>query len=541
MRKNGKQLLSLLLCLALALTLLPAAPAQAAGDVAINATNFLDANFRSYVTENCDTDGDGSLSADEIAAVTYIECSGMSIGSLKGIEHFTALEELSCYNNKLTALDLSKNTALTELNCSYNQLTALDVSANTALTELECEDNQLTALDLSKNTGLGRLKCRYNQLTTLDLSKNTGLWVLMCEHNQLTALDLSNNTEMTSLYCSDNQLTILDVSKNTALYYLVCSRNRLTALDLSRSTTLSMLMCNDNQLTSLDVSKNTALWELDCQNNQLTALDLGKNTELGKLECYNNQLTKLDVSACPKLTEQLQSAEGFSPWSGSTVIYGEYRYEEYAGSFRCALNRGLWVDLDTKLTPAPAHPPVVKPTITTEPKSVSVKVGETATFKVAASGANLKYQWYYQMPGTTSWTKVANNGTSATYKLTTAARHNGYLYTCKVYNDAGQVWSGNAKLTVASGKPAITTQPKNVSVKAGETATFKVAASGANLKYQWYYQAPGTTSWTKVANNGTSATYKLTTAARHNGYTYSCKVYNDAGTVWSGDAVLTVK
>ncbi|MBR7074375.1 MAG: leucine-rich repeat domain-containing protein, partial [Oscillospiraceae bacterium] len=133
MRKTGK-LLSLLLCLALALALLPSVPAQAAGDVAINATNFPDANFRSYVSGNCDSNGDGKLSAREIAAVTYIGCFNKNIASLKGIEHFTALTELYCYNNQLTALDVSGCTALTKLWCGVNRLTSLDVSKNTALT-----------------------------------------------------------------------------------------------------------------------------------------------------------------------------------------------------------------------------------------------------------------------------------------------------------------------------------------------------------------------------------------------------------------------
>ena len=40
------------------------------------------------------------------------------------------LENLSCYNNRLTSLDVSKNTALEELGCSNNKLTELDVSNN---------------------------------------------------------------------------------------------------------------------------------------------------------------------------------------------------------------------------------------------------------------------------------------------------------------------------------------------------------------------------------------------------------------------------
>ncbi|MCH5174927.1 MAG: hypothetical protein J1F40_03480, partial [Prevotellaceae bacterium] len=55
---------------------------------------------------------------------------------------------LSCAENQLTALDVSKNTALTDLYCSDNQLTALDVSKNTALTYLECYNNQIKGISM---------------------------------------------------------------------------------------------------------------------------------------------------------------------------------------------------------------------------------------------------------------------------------------------------------------------------------------------------------------------------------------------------------
>ena len=78
------------------------------------------------------------------------------------------------------------------------------------------------------------------------------------------------------------------------------------------------------------------------------------------------------------------------------------------------------------------------------------------------------------------------------------------------------------------------------SVKAGETATFKVAASGAT-GYQWYYRTGSDGTWTKVSTNGTSATYKLKTKARHNGYQYRCKVTNVIGSVYSSIVMLTVQ
>ena len=295
---------------------------QSAG-VAIDNTNFPDANFRTVV-KNFDTNKDGSLSDTEIAAVEEIECVSKKISDLTGISHFTALksltcrnnqlttldvskntalEELDCYNNQLTKLDVSKNTSLKILKCNYNQLTTLDVSKNTALTELRSNINQLTTLDVSKNTALTFIICDRNKLTTLDVSKNTALTYLSCSDNQLTSLDVSKNTVLTDLSCGGNKLTMLDVSKNTALTYLSCGGNKLTMLDVSKNTALTDLSCDHNQLTMLDVSKNTALTDLSCGGNKLTMLDVSKNTALTDLSCRNNQLTKLDVSKNTALTE----------------------------------------------------------------------------------------------------------------------------------------------------------------------------------------------------------------------------------------------
>ena len=69
------------------------------GVAEINATNFPDSTFRNYVSSNFDMDGDGVLSAAEIADATNISVNSMGISSLKGIEYFTAVVELHCWDN----------------------------------------------------------------------------------------------------------------------------------------------------------------------------------------------------------------------------------------------------------------------------------------------------------------------------------------------------------------------------------------------------------------------------------------------------------
>lgn len=167
-----------------------------AASVAVSADNFPDAAFCAYVTENCDTNGDGTLTPEELAAVTVIDCTGMEIASLVGLEYFPALEELYCGENDLTKLDLSKNPALTVLLCGQNRLTSLDVTMLGKLRILDCGRNALTALDVSKNHALR---------------------VLTCDEMGLTALDVSGSPDLNTLYCNDNAFTELDLTANHLL------------------------------------------------------------------------------------------------------------------------------------------------------------------------------------------------------------------------------------------------------------------------------------------------------------------------------------
>ncbi len=103
--------------------------AVALADVELNETNFPDEYFRKYVKQ-LDTDGDGSFSEDEIAAVTRINCRAMQISSLQGVECFTALTELWCDTNQLTSLDVSRNTALIFQSGMRRQTGFIDVRAD---------------------------------------------------------------------------------------------------------------------------------------------------------------------------------------------------------------------------------------------------------------------------------------------------------------------------------------------------------------------------------------------------------------------------
>ena len=311
MKAKSKKIMGLFLALVMLLGCLPLNTIEtyaAPEDVAIDATNFPDENFRKYVKDNFDKNpADDVLSQGELDAVTKIEVSGKNIRNLEGIKYFRYLSKLYCSYNQLTSLDVSKNTSLDFLICFNNQLTSLDVSKNKVLSSLECNNNQLTSLDVSKNPLLGNLECAYNQLTSLDVSNNTELHTLYCAYNQLTSLDVSKNTKLDQLVCFNNQLTSLDVSKNLELNYLNCAYNQLTSLDVSKNPLLDRLDCGRTQLTSLDVSNNTKLKHIFGKDIPLTIVKLpSQNLETITLEPKY-------VIEVPDKTSVIKFPEGFNP------------------------------------------------------------------------------------------------------------------------------------------------------------------------------------------------------------------------------------
>ena len=197
--------------------------------IEINATNFPDPNFRSYVSNNFDNNGDGYLNSAERNCVNQIDVTGTSISTLKGIEHFKNLNWLICINCGLNSIDVSKNTALNALLCDKNNLKSLDVSKNTELMSFSCSTNGLKSLDVSKNTKLTHLQCFDNSdLKSLDLTNNQKLEVLLCYKCQLTSLNVSWNKALKQLHCYKNALNTLSLStSNTALNDIRADMNKL--------------------------------------------------------------------------------------------------------------------------------------------------------------------------------------------------------------------------------------------------------------------------------------------------------------------------
>lgn len=187
-------------------------PASGEG-LALTRENFPDRVFRSYLQgywKECDEDGDGKLSDEELQSLTIFETnvnqdddSSPKIKSLRGIEKLKYLEEVKVYGNSIRgALDISDLSALTRLECGGNKITSIVLPEESRLKVLECSLDPITFLDLKGQTELEELACPMSSLKTLDLTNQTKLEWLNVGSSALTSLILPDHELIYGKECS---------------------------------------------------------------------------------------------------------------------------------------------------------------------------------------------------------------------------------------------------------------------------------------------------------------------------------------------------
>lgn len=178
--------------------------------------------------------------------------------------------------------------------------------------------------------------------------------------------------------------------------------------------------------------------------------------------------------------------------------------------------------------------PSSAPIITSQPVSLTNVAGSTATFAVSASGDPAPvYQW---LKGNAPIT----GATSATLTFVNVSTTNAGSYSVVVTNSAGGATSAVATLTVLV-PPQITSQPTNLAILPGVTATFRVTASGtAPLAYQWFKNTNSAVSNGGDISGASSNALVISNVDVTDIGSYLVVVTNAAGSVTSSPAALVV-
>jgi len=156
------------------------------------------------------------------------------------------------------------------------------------------------------------------------------------------------------------------------------------------------------------------------------------------------------------------------------------------------------------------------PSIATQPASSTISANTPVILTVSAGGtAPFSYQWFtgdkgdisHPISGATSFSLTQSPASTTKYWVRVS-------HTC----DSQTADSNAATITVTvvtCTNPSITTQPANVTVGIGSTATLKVVAAGSStLHYQWFEGVKGDTSKPRGTDSATlvTAVIKATTS-----------------------------
>jgi hypothetical protein len=153
-------------------------------------------------------------------------------------------------------------------------------------------------------------------------------------------------------------------------------------------------------------------------------------------------------------------------------------------------------------------------TIKTQPQSQYVCLGNTAIFQIDASGQSVKYQWI-------KGNKEIVGETNATLTIQNVDKDDVATYYCEVSGSCGIVNSDKVTLDLNS-SPQITLQPLNQTVCEKKSVTFVIDASGAENKYDWYFNDSKIST---VSNKE----FKIESVTSANAGTYHCVVSNQCG------------
>ncbi len=242
--------------------------------------NIPDSNFKNYLLNHSgiNINSDTEIQCDEASAYNgTIDCNNMSISDLTGIEAFTTLSQLKCYNNSLTNLDVSNNTNLTWLEANYNNIASIDVSNNVQLNYFHIAENNLSSIDISNNTSLTSVSIRNNDISSFDVANNIFLDAISIEGNFLTSFDVSTNTSLTYLNAKLNNLTSLNVkngNNSTLVNFWSTGNPNLDCVEVDNAS------WSDANWTNIDSNTNF--------NEDCSSLSIDEFEEIVDFELYPN-------------------------------------------------------------------------------------------------------------------------------------------------------------------------------------------------------------------------------------------------------------
>jgi len=248
-------------------------------------------------------------------------------------------------------------------------------------------------------------------------------------------------------------------------------------------------------------------------------------TNLTVLAGATAQLSAAAIGTAPVSYQWYELGQGAVAGATNAILAWSSAAISNGGTYYVTITNFYGATNSTSATVTVLHAPV----ITTQPTNIAAPVGMAAQLSVTVDGTvPVFYQWYQASQGAVA------GATNAILAWSNLVLSNAATYYVVVTNTYGATTSSNAVLTVQY-PPVITSQPTNLTAKAGSTTQLSVTVNGtAPLGYQWYEQGVGAIA------GATNAALVWSSLAISNAGTYYVVVTNFLGSTNSSSAQLTV-
>ncbi|MCW0216762.1 MAG: putative Ig domain-containing protein [Prosthecobacter sp.] len=169
------------------------------------------------------------------------------------------------------------------------------------------------------------------------------------------------------------------------------------------------------------------------------------------------------------------------------------------------------------------------PTITLQPESLMLTIGDSASFESAASSINaLETQWK-------KGSAKISGATQNTYSIPSVTLKDGGSYIFSAKGGSVTALSNPGELGVVE----VISPPSVLAAGAGKAVTFKVNASGNQLTYQWLKDG-SPISDSALVKGATSKAMSIKGLAESDTALYTCRVSNPGGSQIGGQTQLNI-
>ncbi len=261
-----------------------------------------DGNLYKALLNECDSNNDGILTADETNDVYTVNLRDCNINSLKGISCLKGTHSLFLDNNNISDItELGSMKSLETITICNNNISDISALAPLQLTFFSATDNNIKDISaLNNKKYLTHIYLDNNKVENIpSLADLKYLEYLSLDNNNISDINVFKGNKSIK-YISLNNNNISDISGISGMEQLIMlnlGNNHVSDISaLNNCNNLNQLELNDNNITDISPIKNAYnMSTLYLDNNNISDITaLSQYASLNELKLQNNKISNIE-------------------------------------------------------------------------------------------------------------------------------------------------------------------------------------------------------------------------------------------------------